>query len=83
MKTVAICDTQPVTAEGIRTLLSEMSGPAIPSGNRFAGSRPGILLRNPRPRCSCWKSLRDTIVLEWLSLRKRCAGTVDLTARRW
>ena len=40
-KTVSVCDTQPVTAEGIRTLLNDIPGLQFRSGHRFAGSRQG------------------------------------------
>ena len=50
IKTVSVCDTQPVTAEGIRTLLTDMSGLHFDQGTDSLArardlSTPSVLMR--------------------------------------
>ena len=50
IKTVSVCDTQPVTAEGIRTLLNDSQAcGSIKATDSLARARD--ILRDPRPRC--------------------------------
>ena len=78
-KTVSVCDTQPVTAEGIRTLLSDNQGLRFDQGTDslaraksiLGDSRPSVLLLD--------KAFGMQIVLEWLA-EIRASGPVDFTA---
>ena len=78
-KTVSVCDTQPVTAEGIRTLLGD--NPNL----RFAQSTDSLarakdILRESTPSVLMLdKAFGIQIVLEWLA-DIRVSGPVDLTA---
>lgn len=79
VKTVSVCDTQPVTAEGIRTLLGD--NPNL----RFAQATDSLarakdLLRESAPSVLMLdKAFGIQIVLEWLA-DIRVSGPVDLTA---
>jgi len=78
-KTVSVCDTQPVTAEGIRTLLGENHS------LRFAQATDSLarakdILRDSAPSVLMLdKAFGIQIVLEWLA-EIRASGPVDLTA---
>jgi DNA-binding NarL/FixJ family response regulator len=78
IKTVSVCDTQPVTAEGIRTLLNDMSGLQFDQGiDSLARARE--ILRDSAPSVLMLdKAFGIQIVLEWLASIR--SGTVDLTA---
>lgn len=78
IKTVSVCDTQPVTAEGIRTLLNDMSGLKFDQGiDSLARARE--ILRDSAPSVLMLdKAFGIQIVLEWLASIR--SGTVDLTA---
>ena len=78
IKTVSVCDTQPVTAEGIRTLLNDMSGLQFDQGiDSLARARE--VLRDSAPSVLMLdKAFGIQIVLEWLASIR--SGTVDLTA---
>jgi two-component system nitrate/nitrite response regulator NarL len=79
VKTVSVCDTQPVTAEGIRTLLGD--NPNL----RFAQATDSLarakdILRDSAPSVLMLdKAFGIQIVLEWLA-DIRVSGPVDLTA---
>lgn len=79
VKTVSVCDTQPVTAEGIRTLLGDNHG------LRFAQATDSLarakdILRDSAPSVLMLdKAFGIQIVLEWLA-EIRSSGAVDLTA---
>jgi DNA-binding NarL/FixJ family response regulator len=78
IKTVSVCDTQPVTAEGIRTLLNDMSGLQFDQGTDSL-ARARDILRDSAPSVLMWdKAFGIQIVLEWLASIR--SGTVDLTA---
>lgn len=77
-KTVSVCDTQPVTAEGIRTLLNDMSGLRFDQGTDSL-ARARDILRDSAPSVLMLdKAFGIQIVLEWLASTR--SGTVDLTA---
>jgi DNA-binding NarL/FixJ family response regulator len=79
VKTVSVCDTQPVTAEGIRTLLG--NNPNL----QFAQATDSLarakdILRDYAPSVLMLdKAFGIQIVLEWLA-DIRVSGPVDLTA---
>ncbi len=77
-KTVSVCDTQPVTAEGIRTLLNDMSGLRFDQGaDSLAHARD--ILRDSAPSVLMLdKAFGIQVVLEWLAAIR--SGAVDLTA---
>ena len=78
IKTVSVCDTQPVTAEGIRTLLNDMSGLRFDQGTDSL-ARARDILRDSAPSVLMLdKAFGIQIVLEWLAAIR--SGTVDLTA---
>ena len=78
IKTVSVCDTQPVTAEGIRTLLTDMSGLRFDQGTDSL-ARARDILRDSAPSVLMLdKAFGIQIVLEWLAAIR--SGTVDLTA---
>jgi two-component system nitrate/nitrite response regulator NarL len=78
IKTVSVCDTQPVTAEGIRTLLNDMSGLRFDKGTDSL-ARARDILRDSAPSVLMLdKAFGIQIVLEWLASIR--SGTVDLTA---
>src|SRR5665213_1507069 len=79
IKTVSVCDTQPVTAEGIRTLLNDMSGLRFDQGTDSL-ARARDILRDSAPSVLMLdKAFGIQIVLEWLA-DIRASGPVDLTA---
>ena len=79
IKTVSVCDTQPVTAEGIRTLLNDMSGLRFDQGTDSL-ARARDILRDSTPSVLMLdKAFGIQIVLEWLASIR--SGTVDLTAK--
>jgi len=78
VKTVSVCDTQPVTAEGIRTLLNDMSGLRFEQGTDSL-ARARDILRDSAPSVLMLdKAFGIQIVLEWLAAIR--SGTVDLAA---
>jgi len=78
IKTVSVCDTQPVTAEGIRTMLNDMSGLRFDQGTDSL-ARARDILRDSAPSVLMLdKAFGIQIVLEWLAAIR--SGTVDLTA---
>lgn len=78
IKTVSVCDTQPVTAGGIRTLLNDVSGLQFDQATDSL-DRATEILRNSAPSVLMLdKAFGIQIVLEWLAAIR--SGTVDLTA---
>jgi len=78
IKTVSVCDTQPVTAEGIRTLLNDMSGLKFDQGIDSLARAREILQDSAPSVLMLDKAFGIQIVLEWLASIR--SGTVDLTA---
>jgi two-component system nitrate/nitrite response regulator NarL len=78
IKTVSVCDTQPVTAEGIRTLLNDMSGLRFDQGTDSLARAKDILRDSAPSVLMLDKAFGIQIVLEWLAAIH--SGTVDLTA---
>src|ERR1700722_663289 len=77
-KTVSVCDTQPVTAEGIRTLLSDVPSLRFDRGTDSL-ARAKEILRDSAPSVLMLdKAFGIQIVLEWLA-DIRASGSVDLT----
>jgi len=79
MKTVCVCDTQPVTAEGIRTLLSDHSILRFDQGTDSLARAKDILRDSAPSVLMLDKAFGIQIVLEWLA-EIRSTGPVDLTA---
>jgi DNA-binding NarL/FixJ family response regulator len=79
IKTVCVCDTQPVTAEGIRTLLSDHSILRFDQGTDSLARAKDILRDSAPSVLMLDKAFGIQIVLEWLA-EIRSAGAVDLTA---
>jgi len=79
IRTVSVCDTQPVTAEGIRTLLSDTSGLRFDQGTDSLARAKDILRDSAPSVLMLDKAFGIQIVLEWLAAI-RTSGTVDLTA---
>jgi DNA-binding NarL/FixJ family response regulator len=79
MKTVCVCDTQPVTAEGIRTLLSEHPVLRFDQGTDSLARAKDILRDSAPSVLMLDKAFGIQIVLEWLA-EIRSAGPVDLTS---
>ena len=78
--TVCVCDTQPVTAEGIRTLLAGSPDLVFSHGLDSLGQAAELLQKAPPSVLLMDKAFGMQIILEWLSeLRNAAAG--DLTAR--
>jgi two-component system, NarL family, nitrate/nitrite response regulator NarL len=78
-KTVSVCDTQPVTAEGIRTLLGDNPNLQFAQATDSL-ARAKDILRNSAPSVLMLdKAFGIQIVLEWLA-DIRVSGPVDLTA---
>jgi CheY-like chemotaxis protein len=78
IKTVSVCDTQPVTAEGIRTLLSDHQILRFDKGTDSLAMAKEML-RNSAPTVLMLdKAFGIQIVLEWLA-EIRSAGPLDLT----
>jgi two-component system, NarL family, nitrate/nitrite response regulator NarL len=78
-KTVCVCDTQPVTAEGIRTLLSDHPILRFEQGTDSLARAKDILRDSTPSVLMLDKAFGIQIVLEWLA-EIRSAGLVDLTA---
>ena len=78
IKTVSVCDTQPVTAEGIRTLLNDTSGLRFDQGTDSLAHARDILRDSAPSVLMLDKAFGIQIVLEWLAAIR--SGTVDLTA---
>jgi len=79
VKTVSVCDTQPVTAEGIRTLLGDNPNLQFAQATDSL-ARAKDLLRDSAPSVLMLdKAFGIQIVLEWLA-DVRVSGPVDLTA---
>src|SRR5580658_298651 len=77
-KTVSVCDTQPVTAEGIRTLLSDVPSLRFDRGTDSL-ARAKEILRDSAPSVLMLdKAFGIQIVLEWLAEIR--ALPVDLTS---
>src|ERR1700733_1549215 len=75
-KTVSVCDTQPVTAEGIRTLLSDNPSLMFDQGTDSL-ARAKDILRNSAPAVLMLdKAFGIQIVLEWLA-EIRASGPPD------
>ncbi len=79
VKTVSVCDTQPVTAEGIRTLLGDNPRPAVCAGTDSLARAKDILRDSAPSVLMLDKAFGIQIVLEWLA-EIRASGPVDLTA---
>jgi hypothetical protein len=79
MKTVCVCDTQPVTAEGIRTLLSDHQILRFDQGTDSLARAKDILRDSAPSVLMLDKAFGIQIVLEWLA-EIRSTGPVDLTA---
>ncbi len=77
-KTVCVCDTQPVTAEGVRTLLNENPGLRFDQGTDSLARAKDILRDSAPSVLMLDKAFGIQIVLEWLS-EIRASGTLDLT----
>ncbi len=78
IKTVSVCDTQPVTAEGIRTLLNDMSGLRFDQGTDSLARAKDILRETAPSVLMLDKAFGIQVVLEWLAAIR--SGSVDLTA---
>jgi DNA-binding NarL/FixJ family response regulator len=77
-KTVSVCDTQPVTAEGIRTLLSDVPSLRFDRGTDSL-ARAKEILRDSAPSVLMLdKAFGIQIVLEWLTEIRALPG--DLTS---
>ena len=79
IKTVSVCDTQPVTAEGIRTLLGGGSGLRFGEGTDTLSQATDILKNSAPSVMLLDKAFGMQLILEWLSAL-RAAVPVDLTA---
>ncbi len=79
VKTVSVCDTQPVTAEGIRTLLGDNSNLAFAQATDSLARAKDILRDSAPSVLMLDKAFGIQIVLEWLA-DIRVSGPVDLTA---
>jgi two-component system nitrate/nitrite response regulator NarL len=79
-RTVCVCDTQPVTAEGVRTLLSDCGDLRFDQVTDSL-SQAREILRNSRPAVLMVdKAFGIQMILEWLA-GLRIAGPEDLTTR--
>ena len=79
VKTVSVCDTQPVTAEGIRTLLRDNSNLQFAQATDSLARAKNILRESAPSVLMLDKAFGIQIVLEWLA-DIRVSGPVDLTA---
>jgi DNA-binding NarL/FixJ family response regulator len=77
--TVSVCDTQPVTAEGIRTLLAANPDLAFGQGVDSLSQAMDLLRFSPPSVLLLDKAFGMQIILEWLS-ELRNATPIDLTA---
>jgi len=78
-KTVSVCDTQPVTAEGIRTLLGDNPNLRFSQATDSLARAKDILRDSTPSVLMLDKAFGIQIVLEWLA-EIRASGPVDLTA---
>ena len=78
-KTVSVCDTQPVTAEGIRTLLADSRSLRFEQGTDSLARAKDILRDSAPSVLMLDKAFGIQIVLEWLA-EIRSSGAGDLTA---
>jgi two-component system, NarL family, nitrate/nitrite response regulator NarL len=78
-KTVSVCDTQPVTAEGIRTLLDTCLDLRYGQGTDSLGQATEMLRQSPPGVLMIDKAFGMQLILEWLSSLH--GSGVDLTAR--
>ena len=78
--TVCVCDTQPVTAEGIRTLLAGSPDLAFDRGLDSLGQAAELLRSAPPAVLLLDKAFGMQIILEWLG-ELRTASSGDFTAR--
>jgi two-component system, NarL family, response regulator len=69
-KTVSICDTQPVTAEGIRTLLSGCPDLKFNEGTDSLSRALDLLRHSPPDVLMLDKAFGIQAILEWLSVSK-------------
>jgi DNA-binding NarL/FixJ family response regulator len=79
-KTVSVCDTQPVTAEGIHTMLDGCRDLQFGRGTDSLGQASEILRQEQPAVFMVDKAFGMQHILEWLS-GLRSSGPVDLTAR--
>jgi len=79
VKTVSVCDTQPVTAEGIRTLLGGNPNLQFAQATDSLARAKDILRESAPSVLMLDKAFGIQIVLEWLA-DIRVSGPVDLTA---
>jgi two-component system, NarL family, nitrate/nitrite response regulator NarL len=79
IKTVSVCDTQPVTAEGIRTLLCEHQILRFDKATDSLARAKDILRESAPSVLMLDKAFGIQILLEWLG-EIRASGAVDLTA---
>ena len=79
VKTVCVCDTQPVTAEGIRTLLGDNPNLQFAQATDSLARAKDILRDSAPSVLMLDKAFGIQIVLEWLA-DIRVSGPVDLTA---
>ncbi len=79
VKTVSVCDTQPVTAEGIRTLLGDNPNLQFAQATDSLARAKDILRDSAPSVLMLDKAFGIQIVLEWLA-DIRASGPVDLTA---
>ena len=79
-KTVGVCDTQPVTAEGVKTLLAESGDLQFGSAAESLQQATAMLRHSPPAVLMLDKAFGIQVILEWLS-ELRLAQPADLTAR--
>ncbi len=79
VKTLSVCDTQPVTAEGIRTLLGDNPNLQFAQATDSLARAKDILRDSAPSVLMLDKAFGIQIVLEWLA-DIRVSGPVDLTA---
>jgi two-component system nitrate/nitrite response regulator NarL len=80
ISTVSVCDTQPVTAEGIRTLLASSPDLAFSQGVDSLSQATDIIRHSPPGILLLDKAFGMQVILEWLT-ELRSATHMDLTAR--
>lgn len=79
VRTVSICDTQPVTAEGIRTLLSECSDLKFEQATDSLSRATQMLRQSPPSVMVVDKAFGIQTILEWLTELR--AADPDLSTR--
>jgi DNA-binding NarL/FixJ family response regulator len=77
---VCVCDTQPVTAEGIHTLLNGCADLQFGEGTDSLSQAMEMLRHSPPAVLMLDKAFGMQLILEWLS-GLRGPGVIDLTAR--